>query len=225
MNDNKIKDKLKQLLFEHDLTPTELARKVDLPQQTIQRIVKGKIGNPHPKTLNVLADYFGISTTQFKGDDPFLSAKDQTLKNNEEQPSQKIGVYSWDKLNDLVFTQIELQPKEKIFVGNAYSKKTFGVIMEDSSMTPFFPKDSILIIDPEKIPADRSYIIAYLHDVKKYLFRQLLSDGENFFLKALNSDLSTFPIRKLHTDDKICGELVESRQIYAKQLENNLNDK
>jgi SOS-response transcriptional repressor LexA len=127
-------------------------------------------------------------------------------------------VYTWDNLDELYSNNFILPTEENIFISGGYSKKTFGVVMSDSSMTPFFPKDSILIIDPERTANDRSYVIAYLHDVKRYLFRQLLSDGENFFLKALNSDLSSFPIRKLHQDDKIIGELVETRQIYAKSL-------
>jgi hypothetical protein len=42
--------------------------------------------------------------------------------------------------------------------------------------------------------------------------------------QALNSDLSSFPIRKLHKDDKIIGELIETRQIYAKLWEDKSND-
>ena len=215
MNNNKIKETLKKLLFERDLTPPELARRVDIPQQTIQRIIKGKISRPHPKTLNILAEYFGISVTHLKGDDPF----EEPNKSLKKSSSEEIGVYTWDKLDELCSNDFVLSTEENIFIGGGYSKKTFGVIMSDSSMAPFFPKNSILIIDPERTANDRSYVIAYLHDIKKYLFRQLLSDGENLFLKALNSDLSSFPIKKLHASDKLIGELVETRQIYAKSLE------
>ncbi len=179
-NEKKIKEILKKLLFERDLTPTELARQVDIPQQTIQRIIKGKITRPHPKTLNILAEYFGISVIHLKGEDPF---EDQN-KSLKKVSSEEIGVYTWDKLDELCSNDFTFPTEENIFIGSGYSQKTFGVIMSDSSMTPFFPKDSILIIDPERTANDRSYVIAYLHDIKKYLFRQLLSDGENFFLKA-----------------------------------------
>lgn len=210
---NKLKENLKKLLFESELTPTELSRRIDIPQQTIQRITKGKINNPHPKTLEALAQYFGVSTNELQDkkieDTPLFTA---------QRSSQTVNVFTWDKLKNIANNLYNVQFEQTIIVSTNYSSKTLGVIMSDSSRAPYFHPNSILIIDPLQKPDDRSFVITYLHDNQKYIFRQLLSDGENFFLKALNSDLSTFPVRKLDKDDKTIGVLVETRQIYSKSI-------
>jgi transcriptional regulator with XRE-family HTH domain len=216
---NSITNKLKKLLFEHDLTPTELGRRLqDVPQQTIQRIVKGKIKKPHKKTLQIIADYFGLSLGDFYEESPqiMLFSEDLIKKNNE---SKLIDVYEWESLT-LLFNENSLPIKSirQLMIMSGYHDDTFGAIMPDSSMSPYFPKDSILIIEPFQKFEDRSFVLVHLVQTKKFLFRQLLSDGESYFLKALSSDLANFPIRKLDSNDRIIGKLVETRQTHFSGL-------
>lgn len=220
-NDNKIEKNLKKLLFENNLTPTELARQIDLPQQTIQRIVKGKIKNPHIKTLESIAKYFGMSAKDLSDEQSLFPNKND---NNKAQTSdnQNIPVYEWNQLQEVIDGK-ETPLLQNVVVSARYNEKTFGVIMSDSSMSPYFPKESILIIEPSNKQEDRSFVLAHLTNTNKFLFRQLLSDGENFFLKALSSDLASFPIKKMEKEDKIIGCLVETRHIYAKFLEGTRN--
>jgi transcriptional regulator with XRE-family HTH domain len=212
---NPITKKLKSLLFEHDLTPTELGRRLeDIPQQTIQRIVKGKIKKPHTKTLQAIANYFGLSPGDFYQDDPsaILFSEDVIKKNDE---SKVIEVYDWESLQNVLN---ENTPKGKsirqLVIMSGYRDHTFGVVMPDSSMSPYFPKGSVLIIEPFQNFEDRSFVLVHLMQTNKFLFRQILSDGENHFLKALSSDLASFPIRKLDEGDKVIGKLVETRQTH-----------
>lgn len=219
---NPIANKLKQLMFEHDLTPTELARRVeDIPQQTIQRIVKGKIKKPHARTLKTIASYFDLTPDDFtKGDDHTNIFGE--AHNTTRIESRPICVYSWEQLDKLFLqndTDNTITSSQEIIVMPEYKTGTFGVIMPDSSMSPYFAKGSILIIEPLTVKADdRSFVLAHIDETNKFLFRQFLSDGENYFLKALSSDLSMFPIRKMENDDRLIGNLVETRQTYSKNL-------
>jgi SOS-response transcriptional repressor LexA len=83
--------------------------------------------------------------------------------------------------------------------------------MMDTSMEPLFPKMSLLIFDPNESYQDRSYVLVHLTHQKKPVFRQILIDADQQYLKPLNSDLSEFNMRILHTEDKILATLVESR--------------
>jgi transcriptional regulator with XRE-family HTH domain len=219
---NPIADKLKQLMFEHDLTPTELARRVeDIPQQTIQRIVKGKIKKPHAKTLETIANYFNFTPNDLtKGDDHTDFFSDAL--NTSRIESKPICVYSWEQLDKLFLqndTDNTITPSQEIIVMSEYNTGTFGVIMPDSSMSPYFAKGSILIIEPSTIKAeDRSFVLTHIDETNKFLFRQLLIDGGHYVMKALSSDLSTFPIRKMENNEKLIGNLVETRQTYSKNL-------
>jgi SOS-response transcriptional repressor LexA len=218
--ENPIAVKLKQLLYENDLTPTELARRIqDIPQQTIQRIAKGKIKKPHARTLETIANYFGISSDEFtqNHDAEILFSKDEVKASTE---SKNINVYNWKALSKVISSETnETVPIQKLVVMASYNENTFGVIMPDSSMAPYFSKDSILIIEPNGKFEDRSFVLAQLENNDKFLFRQLLSDGEHYFLKALSTDLSTFPIRQLEANDIIIGNLVETRQLYFKTID------
>ena len=52
------------------------------------------------------------------------------------------------------------------------------------SMTPEFNEGEIIIIEPEGLAKDGSYVLAYLDD--EWTFRQLLRAGGGWVLHALN---------------------------------------
>ena len=58
MGDELISQILKILMFKKNINATQLARKIDVPQQTLHRILAGSSPNPHLKTLGPLADFF-----------------------------------------------------------------------------------------------------------------------------------------------------------------------
>jgi transcriptional regulator with XRE-family HTH domain len=211
----KIAENLRRLLFKQDLTPTELARQIGIPQQTIQRIVKNKIKRPHAKTLSAIADFFKIDISELTGDaqNLFLSKEEQVAK----PEGLVIPVYEWPQLES-VYQKKQVEPSSRIFAMPTYSSEAYGAVMSDSSMSPYFAKDTILIIEPNQQPKDRVFVLVYLHQSKKIIFRQLLSDGENYFLKALSADLASFPIRKLEESDNVMGVLVETRQTHFKSM-------
>ena len=188
MSKNKIKDIFKKLLFDSELTPTALSRQVNLPQQTIQRITTGKCNKPH---------------------------KNKALKN---VGANSINVYSYEQLSTFEDDEKNVAAQQQLLVSANYAAGTFGVLMNDSSMTPYFPKNSILILEAKQNIADRDFGLVRLANSNTYLFRQVLSDREHYFLKALNADLLSFPVRKLNKDDHIIGILVETRQVYNKHL-------
>lgn len=218
----KLGQNLKRLLFERNMKPIDLAREVNLPQPTIHRLVTGKTTRPYRSSLEPIAEFFSVTVEELLGEAPEASQiwdqqaikknKDQAITNNTQQLVKNIPIISWNALSSLQ-AAIEKSDKHIVTIGHL-SGESFAVVMADSSMEPFFSQGTLLILDPKQIPKDRSHVLVKLKENNVYVFRQLLIDGDDRYLKPLNPDLSLFKMRILHENDKIIGTLVESRNQY-----------
>lgn len=74
---------LTKLMARHGLTDNELAEKVGIPQPTISRIRNGDSRDPRDSTLRPLAQYFGLSVSQLRGDVPLPSEWVKVAANDE----------------------------------------------------------------------------------------------------------------------------------------------
>ena len=193
-----LRNTLKKLLLERDMKPVELSREVNLPPTTIHRLLTGKSTRPYQSSLEPIADFFDVTIDQLLGESPL-----------EKQTVRLLPFISWEKLTVSLTakTSCEIPFAGKIGVG------AFATKLLDSSMSPQFSKNSLLIFDPEKNPVDRSYVLAALEE-KNFIFRQLLIDVEHRFLKPLNPDLMNFKMKMLHKKDCIIATLVEARHAY-----------
>lgn len=65
-----IKDTLKGLMERTSINQNELADRTRVPQPTINRILSGESKDPRHSTVKPLADFFGITVAQLRGDEP-----------------------------------------------------------------------------------------------------------------------------------------------------------
>lgn len=196
---------LKRLLFERDLRPVELSREVNLPPTTIHRLITGKSTRPYKSSLKPIADYFSISVEQLLGESPLDSEKNTTPYDSIHY----IPFIPWDALSNNNFS-----PSKKIPFSGILGSPGFATSVTDSSMEPQFSKNNLLIFDPEKKLYDRAFVLAELEN-NIFIFRQLLIDGKNQFLKPLNPDLNICKMHLLRKKDRIIGVLIEARHIYV----------
>lgn len=214
MSNTKINEILKLLMFKKDIRTAELAREVNIPQQTLQRIVSGMTPNPHMSTLVPLARYFSISIEQLRGLEPISGLEISPSYSNYPGLSS-IAIIQWTEVTQWQ-AQID-QPTtryDKIFTDAQVGPKAFALRTKDSSMSPIFPENTILVVDPEKEAKDRQYVVVKLRDQMEATFRQLLVDLGNFYIKPLSPDFNQFPMIKLTPEDKICGVVVQARRDY-----------
>jgi len=87
---DKCRDTLKTLLFKNNINATELARAIDIPQPTIQRILAGKTEDPKLSTLTAIANYFSLTIDQLLGNSPLT---DTAFFNK----TKKSPVISWEQ--------------------------------------------------------------------------------------------------------------------------------
>ncbi|MCD6047105.1 MAG: repressor protein [Gammaproteobacteria bacterium] len=207
---------LKKLLFQKDMKPVDLARALDIPPPTIHRLVTGKSTRPYQSSLEPIAHYFGVTTDQLLGTEP-LFPEDQTDKAkapSAPQGFQTVPLISWESLGNnspLIENQLA--------VGNV-SERSFALTMPDHSMEPLFEKGCTLIFDPAVKPIDRSYVLVKIASSGISVFRQLLIDVDNKFIKSLNPDISASSMRLLSPEDEIIACLVETRSNFQRNFMN-----
>lgn len=80
----------------------------------------------------------------------------------------------------------------------------FALRVIGDSMEPEFEDGHIIIIDPEGVVENGSYVLA-THD-EEYIFRQLLIENEKYFLKPLNT---TYPTLEIADVQHILGVITQ----------------
>ncbi|RKZ48531.1 MAG: S24 family peptidase [Candidatus Parabeggiatoa sp. nov. 3] len=71
----------------------------------------------------------------------------------------------------------------------------FALRVLEDSMTPEFVEGHIIIIEPDGVVQNGSYVFAVYED--EYIFRQLLIENQQYFLKPLNDHYPTLEISSL----------------------------
>lgn len=203
---------LRLLMFQKNITVSQLARETQLPQQTLQRLVAGTSKNPHEKTINALADFFDLTIEQLKGESVLPTDFNNSLTETAHPQIKQIPILAWENIEKFLSTASA--SNEFILVNSKLPDNTFALIMNDSSMEPYIPEGSTLIFSPEKQPKDREFVLAKLAQHNAILFRQILVDGNQQYLKPMNPDLNKFSMRMLGKKDKWLATLVEYRYCY-----------
>ncbi|MAZ39966.1 MAG: hypothetical protein CMF49_07575 [Legionellales bacterium] len=201
---------LKHLMFMEDIRVSELARRVNIPQQTLQRVVAGLSPNPHESTLKPLAAYFQITVEQLKGfqEIPGLAA----AFDPDNSPWKELPLLDWDEAGKLKqLTPELLAEKKRILTEAKVGQNGFALQMQDSSMEPVYPAGTILIVDPTYPLSDRLYVIVRLRGESRAIIRWITTDGRDYYLKLLNPDLSNHLV-KLTPEDEICGVVVQAKR-------------
>lgn len=215
-NPSQLSDILKKLLYENRMYPADLANAIGLPGPTIHRLVTGKSTRPYRSSLEPIARFFSITIEQLLGKEPI-----RWVTENSEQ-LEELGIYRVPLLNwNNVFSWLNettpppMTSPERLLTEISVGLKAFALTVKDSSMTPLFPPDTQVIFDPEKPVKDRCYVLVQLENLEEPVFRQIILDAGDKFLKPLSPDLEHFRMHMVEKNDIICGTLVEAKKQYS----------
>ncbi len=202
MKNTRIGQILNRLMVDKKIRVAELARRINLPQPTIHRIATGACEHPHLSSLQPIANFFSINIDQLKGHEPIPWLDRAT----------KVPLLTWDEVLYWDPKNNERQQSEFILTDAAVGKAGFALIIQDASMDPVFPKNTVLIADPEKQAKDRSFVIAKLANHPEAIFRQLLMDAGDRYLKPLSPDFEQYKMTRLNNNDKILSVVVQVKR-------------
>jgi len=98
----------------------------------------------------------------------------------------------------------EKQPAQNPVDTGCEASEPFALMVMGDSMAPEFNDGEMIIIDPEGVARDESYVLAYHNG--EYIFRQLRIIGERWYLAALNDQ---FPAEQIDGPASVKGVIVQ----------------
>ncbi|MEW6677952.1 MAG: S24 family peptidase [Pseudomonadota bacterium] len=90
------------------------------------------------------------------------------------------------------------QSPEDALASSCASGEPYALMVLGESMLPEFVEGEIIVVEPEGVARDGSYVIAYLEHLEnedeRYIFRQLVKHPDGWMLKPLNPLYPNIPI-------------------------------
>lgn len=200
---------LRKLMEEGGLKEAELARQVNLPQTTINRLLLGGTSDPRANTLKPIADFFGITIGQLCGFEPISAQRISGSIHPNRAVWHSIPIISWENVTAWPFLKKNITPlthSQWITTERSVSEHTFA-LHSLAFMEPRFRKNSILIVDPEAKYKDGHFIVIALDGIHPTV-RKVLMDGSEVLLKTFDQNQAPIKLEKKHI---IYGTIVESR--------------
>lgn len=163
---------------ENKLTPAALARKLGIPTNKITRILNGDVTDPKASTLLQIANYFGITIEQLLGVVPIVR---EGVSN--QQTTQSLPIYEFSNPTQMTKEWHRWAPNE---IEGEY----YALAIDTDLYEPTFPQNSLLIVNPDIDPEDRSYVFVKKKDspqhcsIKKYVL-----EGSQVYLYPINPKL------------------------------------
>lgn len=205
-----LSNKLQQLMKIHgNLSISELARLSDVPQPTLHHILSGSTKKPRQKALELLANFFSITTEQLVGESPLPNTIPDSIKDSLK--IRTIPIIDWDMIKYWPSLDRREHQLKEIILDNEISQNSFALIMQDSSMEPAFPKGAILIFDFSKKPKDRDLVIVSLAEDNHIIFNRFFIDGNESYIKQELQNGNAQLIKVKTKSDKIIATLAEIR--------------
>jgi len=210
---------LNHLMEECDIDGTKLSKNTGIPATTINRLRKGDpTNNPTLTTLVPLAEFFTITVSQLIGDEP-LSAK---RIEGEHRPNivhwKSIPHLTWDQGAQWLqkLKQSEFKINKWAATDIDVSEDAFAISMEGDSMYPRFPEGTLFIIEPRQMPCNRDFVFIVCINQIKSLFKQILIDGADYYVKSLNKDFKEIKNIHLGVDYQIIGVMIQAKMEFKK---------
>lgn len=210
---------LRQLMAEVDITEAELARKTNIPQPTLHRILSGSTKSPRGESLLPLANFFCITINQLIGDEQLPKERIPGTFNPNVHGWTTIPVISWEQA--IQWPKLRSQLKKQTW-GNWVSTdaiigpNAFALIVQNDAMAPQFPEGCVLIFDPGYEPQNRDFACILLKSQKVASFKQLFTDGHDTYLKPINPEFKTIQITP-EDECRFIGILVQTRMDFRKE--------
>jgi transcriptional regulator with XRE-family HTH domain len=207
---NQIGENISRFMEVHGIDATELARYTGLPTSTISRLRSNPTDcSPNLSSLMPIAEFFHLTISQLIGEDQINPEHYEITLHQSRQ--QKISIPLLQAEEIMHHTSGHLVASQYILVDIPIHKEAFAYLLQGSAMEPQFPDKTLLIIDPTIVPENLDYAVVMQFNKKLPIFRQILIEENEKYIKASNPLFNEFT--KLSEErDRIIGVMVQSRR-------------
>lgn len=201
------------LMTAQGITEAELARRTQIPQATLHKILAGKTSDPRASTLKTLAEYFSVSVDAIIGCCHIIHHEvrepEASYADDKAQLAYRIPLISWDiALKTPEFTDKLSAQDWQEWVMVEFMPQGLYALSSKTSMTARFPKGSILIVDSNAKPSDGDALIVHYPDTDEATLREFLSDEPQQFLRPYGRPGDCHP---LSADIQLLGSVIQSQ--------------
>lgn len=184
---------LLSLMAKHGISESDLSRALELPYNTIHRLVSGSTSDPRVSTLQMIADYFSVSL------DALLGNLEPSSDRNKQLSPRSVPILDWEviskveSLNKFDFTSWSRWQPIALNSSTELGKYTFA-LESRRSMQPRFPVGTLFVIDPDAKPIDGDLVLIRMKDTKECTLKDLFIDAPYWQLQPIigNSPSITF---------------------------------
>lgn len=208
-----IKDRVKDLRLQQDLTQDELARRVGVKQQSIQQLEDGVVKRPRyllelARVLNVRPEWLRDGVLPQRYPDQLEPP------NTEPGPNIRgmVPVISWvaaGRLEEVVDLHEPGAAEDWQVTTAPIKEHTFALRVAGDSMEPEFTDGTMIIVEPDLQPENGDYVIVH-NGAWEATFKQLVRDGDDWYLKPLNP---RYPIKPLG-NGRVVGVVIAQEKRY-----------
>jgi len=191
----KLQENLARLMKHFKINMSQLHRQTGVPITTIQRIRTDPHANPTVTNLKPIANFFNISISQLIGDEPLPLTEGQGDHFFRENTAhwKKIPLISWV---DAPTWGTASEPEHAIIeVDIDVSNQSFALVVEEENWNNF-PKESILVIDPNLKIENRDFIITQIANQSSCSLKQVLFYENGQYLKPVEPNFPVTPFTK-----------------------------
>lgn len=209
---DKLSKNLSRLIEKNGVSTSELAKTLNLPYNTIHRLVNGFTSDPRLSTLKLIASYFHISIDELTGGH---NTNDKTIAStNSRQITNKpntVPLLSWSDIDDSNFlnnidfnTWTKWQPLALVS-DDGLSERSFA-LPSKQSMQNKFPLGTTFVIDPDQEPIDGDLVLIRMTKTGEASLKHLIIDPPVWQLQPIIAN--TLAIEYDNSEHSIIGIVV-----------------
>ena len=201
-------------------TQEELAERVGVSVSTINSWIKGT-RTPEMGNLRKIASVFGMSLDEFLRERLEENEKIDSLYSPPKTKS--VPLLSWTQAarrsefedsGDSLAAEYSLagNDEERVLVTASVGRGAFALRVKGDSMEPEFSDGCTIVVDPEKMAVNGSYVVVHVDDDEEATFKELIVDGSRKYLKPVNN---RYPLLEMKGKKlAICGVVVQQIKNY-----------
>lgn len=205
-------DILSMLMKECDIDDADLSRQTGVPASTISRMRIHSNANPTASTLRPIAKFFDISISQLLGDETLPLSRIPGTHNPTPFTASRVPIIEWNQIykwKNEGMDAFKGKLNKWISTERKVGRNVFALVVPTDSLGLAFRKGSLLISDPNVEPNDGDLVLIKFENEPTILFRQILKDGADFYIRSVNLELKGTKL--LEGNYEFLGMVIETR--------------